>query len=279
LGQTLPLIRPAGRYALAIPDAGPLEDLGRATSSHDAYNRRWLRAMAPRAQLIVTISRFTKARLMRHLGLPGERIRVVNPIGGAEDVRSADGLFPAGEYFLALGNVEPRKNFPGLIAAYAALKKKRPEVPPLYIAGHAAWGQAEAEAAVARFRLGESVRFTGYLSDADRSAHLANCALFVSSSLYEGWGLPLFEALAHGRPAVYHAGSSQEEFARGMAMAADCGNPGELARAMESLWSDTRERERYLAALRTDFGKIRDYDLPGALRNVLAPLLGIDAGN
>lgn len=281
LGQNLPLIRPASRYAVAVPDAGPLEDLDRPASSHDAYNRRWLRAMAPRAELIVTISEFTKGRLIHHLGLPEGRIRVVKPIGRAGNAQAAGqgqpggGRFPEGEYFLALGNVEPRKNFPGLIAAYAALKERRLEVPPLYIAGHRAWGQDEAEAAVARYRLGDSVRFTGYLSDADRSAYLSHCTVFVSSSLYEGWGLPLFEALEHGKPAIYHAGSSQEEFARGFAMAVDCRNPGELAHALESLWSDSRERERYGAALRAGFGRVREYDLAGALREALAPLLGL----
>lgn len=289
LGQNLPRFRPATRYVLAIPDAGPLEDLGMVTSSYDPFNRRWLRSMAPRADAIVTISGFTKDRLAALLGIPPAGIRVVLPIrpaGLTESVAEvgrpgsapasaphATGSHPPGEYFLALGNVEPRKNFPGLIAAYAALKSRRADAPPLYIAGHKAWGAADAEAAVEKFGLAGSVRLTGYLSDADRRAHLAHCSVYVSSSLYEGWGLPLFEALSQGKPAIYHTGSSQEEFARGVAVAVDCRDPEAVSRAMETLWCDGGERERLRRAMASLFPRIQAYDLEGALNDALRPLL------
>lgn len=277
LGQSLPRFRPRARYAVAIPDAGPLEDLGRPASSHDAYNRRWLRRRAPSADRILAISAFTRSRLHDLLGYPADRIDVVLPIRprGLPEGRPAPGTgtHPPGDYFLSLGNVEPRKNYPGLIAAYAALRARRPDAPPLYIAGHAAWGRAEAEAAVEAHGLRDRVHFTGYLPDADRQAYLAHCRAYVSSSLYEGWGLPLFEALAMGKPAVYHAGTSQEEFARGLALAVDCRDPQALARALETLWIDTAERDRLRAALAAGFPRLLEYDLDGALRAALAPLL------
>jgi glycosyltransferase involved in cell wall biosynthesis len=282
LGQTLPRFRPGCRYALAVPDAGPLEDLGWPTSSHDAYNRAWLRRMAPQADAIVTISEFTKGRLGAHLGIPGDRIHVVQPIrpkrwaqvsGPGPASGASSGRHPEGDYFLSLGNVEPRKNFPGLIAAYALLKSRHPDVPPLYIAGHKAWGYAEAADAVARHGLQDSVHLTGYLSDADAKAHLAHCTVFVASSLYEGWGLPLFEALAYGKPAIYHEGSSQEEFARGAALAADCRDPARLASAMEMLWSSPSERARLQASATARSAELSGYDLEGSLRDALLPLL------
>ncbi|HKP98601.1 MAG TPA: glycosyltransferase family 1 protein [Fibrobacteria bacterium] len=281
LGQNLPRWRPAARYALAVPDAGPLEDLGWPTSSHDPRNRARLKRMVPQADAVLTISEFTKARLARLLPIPRDRIRVVLPIPPADRRRAeareasvpAAGNHPPGEYFLALGNVEPRKNFPGLIAAYAVLKNRRPDAPPLYIAGHKAWGYAETLAAVARHGLADSVHLTGYLSDADAKAHLAHCRVFVSSSLYEGWGLPLFEALSLGKPAIYHEGSSQAEFARGCALAVDCRDAEGLAGAMETLWRDGAERERLRASAAGLFPKILAYDLEGALRAALLPLL------
>ncbi len=291
LGQNLPWWRPAAKYALAIADAGPLEDLGWPTSSHDPYNRRWLRRMAPKADAIVAISEFTKARLISLLGLPADRIRVVRPIrplrwesgtgspGGVAAAPVAEGGpatggHPPGDYFLALGNIEPRKNFPGLIAAYALLKKKHPDAPPLYIAGHKAWGYGETASAIARHGLAASVRLTGYLSDADRRAYLVHCRVYVASSLYEGWGLPLFEALAEGKPAIYHAGSSQEEFARGSALAVDCRDPGRLAEAMETLWTDTAARDRLAADRAERFPGILTFDLEASLSAALRPLLG-----
>lgn len=295
LGQNLPFWRPSARYALAVPDAGPLENLGWATSSHDPYNCRWLKRMAPKADVIITLSEFTKSRLSFLLGIPGGRIHVVRPIrpaglvegSSAGEQRAASRQqsaperaavhepaprHPQGEYFLALGNLEPRKNFPGLVAAYAELKRRRPDAPPLYIAGHKAWGHAAVESAIADHGLGGSVRLPGYLSDADRRAYLANCLAFISSSRYEGWGLPLFEALSQGKPSVYHAGSSQEEFAKGMALAVDCGDSRALAAAMESLWTDGAVRRWLADALSRGFGAQSAYDLEGALERALLPL-------
>lgn len=278
LGQSLPRWRPACRYALAVPDAGPLEDLGWPTSSHDPYNRRWLKRMAPHAETIVTISEFTKARLVELLRIPRDRIRVALPVDPAlwRDApipSTGQGKHPKGEYFLSLGNIEPRKNFPGLIAAYAALKNRRPEAPPLYISGHKAWGYEDTLAAIAKHGLADSVHVTGYLSEADRSAHLSHCTVYVSSSLYEGWGLPLFEALAQGKPAIYQEGTSQEEFARGAALAVDCRDPVQLSSAMETLWSDAAERKRLQAAASGIRPGFQAYDLEDALRAALLPLL------
>jgi glycosyltransferase involved in cell wall biosynthesis len=276
LGWTLPLWRPRSRYGLLIADVGPLEDLGMAMSSHEEHNRRWLRRMPARADLILTNAEITRRRMTALLGIPGERIKVVRPIHRdwfADRNATGPGRPPAGPYFLAVGNVEPRKNFPGLIRAYAELRRRRPEVPPLFIAGHKAWGFAAAEEEAARLGVSDSVRFTGYLSDADRNAYLANCTVFISSSLYEGWGLPLFEALAFGRPAIYHKGSSQEEFANGLALSVDCGSASQLAGAMESLWSDPIAAAKSAEALRSGFPAVLDYDLEGALRAAVMPLL------
>lgn len=288
LGQTLPLWRPASRYALLIPDAGPLEDLGRPASSHDDYNRRWLTRMPAKADRILTIGQFSKERLMHLLGLPGERISIVKPIrrnaAPRPQERSSRVFPPRGSYLLAVGNVEPRKNFPGLIAAYSLLRSRqldwsrlsdrsRPEIPPLYIVGHKAWGYAEAADAARRHGVADQVHFTGFVSEGERETFLSGCAMFISSSLYEGWGLPLFEALTLGKPSIYHRGSSQEEFASGFALSVDCSDAAALAQAMERLLTDGGERARLEAALARDFGKVLDYDLEGALRQALLPLL------
>lgn len=278
LGMHLPAWRPASRYILAVPDAGPLEDLGWATSSHDPYNRIRLQRMAPKADAIVTLSDFARSRLSALLASPSDRIHVVRPVrpaglkigAAANGAGRIPGAHPPGAYFLALGNLEPRKNFPGLIAAYAGLYLRRPDVPPLYIAGHKAWGRAEVEAAVEAHGLAGRVHLTGYLSEPDRKAYLSHCLAFVSSSRYEGWGLPLFEALSQGKPSLYHAGSSQEEFARGMALAVDCGDPEALSRAMETLWTDMGERRRLEEALNRGFGAQLEYDIEAALASVIA---------
>lgn len=288
LGQTLPAWRPRSRYALMIPDAGPLEDLGWAASSHDGYNRRWLRAMPRKADRILTIGSFSKDRIHALAGVPLDRISVVKPIrppsfppGGARPhgftatpaAAPPTAPPPSGPYILAMGNVEPRKNYPGLIAAYARFRSRVPDAPMLCIVGHKAWGFPEAAAAARDHGVEDRVRFAGFVPEDSREAWLGGCSFFVASSLYEGWGLPLFEALAAGKPSIYHRGTSQDEFARGMALAVDCSDPERLAEALGRLWTDAGERFRLAAALAEGFARVLDYDLEGALRDALLPLL------
>ena len=117
------------------------------------------------------------------------------------------------------------------------------------------------------------MRFTGFVPEGSREAWIAGCVFYVSSSLYEGWGLPLFEAMAAGKPSIYHRGTSQDEFARGLALAVDCADPEGLAGALGRLWTDAGERFRLAAALAEGFPRVLDYDLEGALRDALMPLL------
>lgn len=282
MGQTLPLLRPSARYALLIPDAGPLENSGLTMSSHDDYNRRWLKRMAPKADGILTSTAFTREKLTLHLGIPERIIRVVRPIAKAEEKPHAKGTgrapsqgplgAPGGDYFLSIGNVEPRKNYPGLLEAYADLRRRRSDAPPLYIVGHKAWGFAEAEAAMLRLGLGNWVRFTGYIPASQLQAYLEGCTAYISSSLYEGWGLPLFEALALGKSALYHRDSCQDEFARGMALAVDCADRGRLSAGLEKLL-DPEERRKCRETLRAGFRAVQSYDLESELRSALLPLL------
>jgi glycosyltransferase involved in cell wall biosynthesis len=284
LGQTLPAWRPRSRYALMIPDAGPLEDLGRPASSHDEYNRRWLRAMPRKADRILTIGSFSRDRIHALAGIPLDRISVVKPIrppslapgageGSSGSTAAAAAAPPSHPYILSMGNVEPRKNHAGLIAAYARFRVRHPDAPELCIVGHKAWGYPAAAAAARAHGVEDRVRFAGFVPEASREAWIGGCAFYVSSSLYEGWGLPLFEALAAGKPSIYHRGSSQDEFARGMALAVDCADPDRLAEAMGRLWTDAGERFRLTAALAEGFRRVQEYDLEGALRDALLPLL------
>ena len=85
--------------------------------------------------------------------------------------------------------------------------------------------------------------------------------------------MPLFEALALGRPSIYHRDSSQNEFASDLALAVDCADPVQLAEALERLWSIPAENQKYLTAVQTGFSRVLDYDLEEALRVAVGPLL------
>jgi glycosyltransferase involved in cell wall biosynthesis len=113
------------------------------------------------------------------------------------------------EFALYVGNVEPRKNLIELVRAFDS-----PEVAalslPLVIAGRPAWNYAEA---IGVIESAANVIYLGFVSDADRIALMQNCSLFVFPSLYEGFGLPVLEAMAAGAPVVASRRGSLREVA------------------------------------------------------------------
>jgi glycosyltransferase involved in cell wall biosynthesis len=124
-----------------------------------------------------------------------------------EDVRRRHDL--PDRFVLALGTVEPRKNLPALLAAMRTV----PEL-PLILAGPSGWGPELGE-------LPPGSRSIGFVDEADKPALLAAATVLAYPSLWEGFGLPVLEAMTQGTPVVTSAGTSTEEVAGGAAVLVD----------------------------------------------------------
>jgi glycosyltransferase involved in cell wall biosynthesis len=178
----------------------------------DAFNRwtrGYSRVFVPRviraAARVIAVSEFTKRELVELLGLPAERVRVV-PNGVGEPF-VANGARAGGEYVLVVGTLEPRKNLPRLVQATRAVGLE------LRVAGSRGWGDLDVK--------GDGVRFLGFVPD-DELASLYRGALCVAyPSLYEGFGIPVLEALACGAPVVTSAATAMAEVADGAAVLVD----------------------------------------------------------
>lgn len=155
-------------------------------------------------------------------------------------------------YVLAVGNLEPRKNLPGLLRAFARLA---PEVPhDLVLVGAEGWLTGEIHATLDELRLGGRVRMTGFVEDADLPAWYGAADLFVYPSLYEGFGLPVLEAMACGAPVVTSNVSSLPEVAGDAALLVDPSDVDSIAEEMRrgltdaALALDLRRRGQLRAA-------------------------------
>jgi alpha-1,3-rhamnosyl/mannosyltransferase len=172
-----------------------------------------LRAGVRGADAVVAVSAFTRDELVGLLGVPVERIRVVP--NGVDAVFRPDGPSVEGDYVLAVGTLEPRKN---LAAAVEAARLAGVE---LRVAGAAGWGGIAAEG------------WVGEPSDEVLAALMRGARCLVYPSLYEGFGIPVLEAMACGTPVVTSRGGATEEVAGGAAVLVDPRDPASIAAGIE----------------------------------------------
>jgi glycosyltransferase involved in cell wall biosynthesis len=145
---------------------------------------------------------------------------------------------PTGEYILFLGTLEPRKNIDGLLAAYADLCARRPDTPPLKLAGGSVRGAETWREAIGRPPLLGRVTYHGYVADADRQRLYEGARLFVLPSFNEGFGLPVVEAMSLGVPVVASNRGALPEVCGGAALLVNPEQVCEISAAMERVLFD-----------------------------------------
>lgn len=160
-----------------------------------------LRQAVRTADAIVAVSAFTQSELGEALGVPAERVRVIG--NGVDSVFGADGPAEDGDYVLAVGTLEPRKN---LARAVEAGRLAGIEV---RVVGATGWGGIDVPG------------WVGRVDDEVLAALFRGARCLVFPSLYEGFGIPILEAMACGTPVVTSRGGATEEIAGGAAVLVD----------------------------------------------------------
>jgi glycosyltransferase involved in cell wall biosynthesis len=148
-------------------------------------------------------------------------------------------------YLLGLGTVEPRKDFPGLVAAFDQLAETHPDL-ELWLAGPRGWGESDLERAIAAAAHGDRVRRLGWVDDI--GPVLAGASVFVYPSRYEGFGFPPLEAMSAGVPVVATSVGSLPEVLGDAARLVPPGDPAALAAALDQVLTDEALRARLTAA-------------------------------
>jgi glycosyltransferase involved in cell wall biosynthesis len=206
-----------------VPLVVTVHDLAvfRRPEAFPPWTRTYSRVVVPRvvrtARIVAAVSEFTASELETLLRVPPERIRVVP--NAADPTFTEQGAREEGDYVLAVGTLEPRKNLARSVEAARGLGME------LRVAGARGWGRVEAH--------GEGVRWEGEVGD-ERLARLyrgAACVLYPS--LYEGFGIPILEAMACGAPVVTSRGGATEEVAGGAAVLVDPEDVASIAAGIE----------------------------------------------
>jgi glycosyltransferase involved in cell wall biosynthesis len=150
------------------------------------------------------------------------------------------------QYLLYLGTLEPRKNVPLLLRAFAEFSERHPEA-RLVIAGKTGWWFDEIFHTAEELKLEDRVIFTGYIDEADKPALMRGALLFVYPSLHEGFGIPVLEAMASGVPTIAGNRTSIPEIAGDGALLIDPESLSELSNALELLYTNPDARARLVA--------------------------------
>jgi glycosyltransferase involved in cell wall biosynthesis len=174
--------------------------------------RLTVRRTARLASHIITVSEFSRRDLIETYRIEPERITVTPEaapnhfapasVDEIERVRARYKI--PGDYILAVGSIQPRKNLSRLLAAYAGLLSARPgaKLPPLVLVGKRAWLYSETLRTVGELGLESKVIFTGYVPEADLPPLYTGALCFVYPSFFEGFGLPPLEAMKCGAPVI-----------------------------------------------------------------------------
>ena len=224
----------------------------RFPEAHAGLRALGMRALVPlavrRSDRVIVDSNSTREDLVTLLGTPAEKIDVA-PLG----VRAPSAARPVSERFaterrvlLSLSAKRPHKNLAALIEALALIPPERR--PLLMLPGYATWHEAELRERTRTLGVEDDVRWLGWLADDELEDLWSAADAFVFPSQYEGFGLPVLEAMVRGVPVACSNRSALPEVAGEAALLFDPDDPRQIAEAIERLLSDPGEAERLGAA-------------------------------
>lgn len=197
----------------------------------------WMGLALKAAQAIVAISEQTKQDAIKLFNVNPQKITVTYLAAGLSYGKEQPYVLPAGRLILAVGTLEPRKNIERLVIAFSQIKVAIPDS-KLILMGRWGWCREGIERAIAESPVKEDILIISDVKDAQKAAIYQQAAVLVFPSLYEGFGLPLLEAMALGVPVVAAQTSSIPEVVGDAALLIDPLSTVELAQAVIKILQD-----------------------------------------
>ena len=243
---TVPLAFCSSKRVTTIHDAIPYIYPEMSTTMERLVYNVWLPIAVKQIDAVITNSQHSKSDLMKHLKLTGSKVTVTQLAADSKfkilaEEEYAPILERAGverPYILFVGSVEPRKNVLRLLEAYHKVLKWSRRWQLVIVGGRNYWKTSRVAQKVEQLELQGQVKFTGFIPDKDLPAIYNGADLFCLPSLYEGFGLPVLEAMACGVPVITSNSSSLPEVAGEAAILIDPYNVDEIASAMERILKD-----------------------------------------
>jgi len=202
----------------------------------------WTRYAIEKSSQVIAVSKTTKRDILKEYGVNDTKVTIIyNGYSSEKTVLSPKGK-RAHPYFLYVGTIQPRKNIKFMISAFSQFIKTHPDH-QLIIAGKMGWLSEDVLPYVDTLGLNTSVLFPGYVSDEEKSNLYKNAAACILPSLYEGFGIPLLEAMSHACPVISSFKSSLPEVGGEACLYFDPNEIADLLEKMELIVTDQKIRK------------------------------------
>lgn len=225
-------------------------------TSHRWYWRHYSPLFARKAKQIYTVSNFSKYDISSRYGIDPAKIDVAyngaheeyKPLSIREREEVKKQFAEGCEYFVFAGALHPRKNIVNLLKAFVAFKKRFRSNMKLVIAGRLAWKYEEVTEMKENMPFKEDVKWVGYMNVDELSKVIGAAYVLVYPSLFEGFGIPILEALQCNVPAIVSNTSSMPEVAGDAALLVDPNDVQDIANKMEQIYKDENLRAKLITA-------------------------------
>lgn len=221
---------------------------------HRKHYEYYMPRFAKKANQIATVSEYSKKDIVEYLNVPEEKVDVVyngskpafKPLSFEEERAVRRQYSETAPYFLYLGSIHPRKNLVRLLKAFDQFKLKNSSPLKLLIAGRMAWQTGEVAELLKTMNYAKEVVFLGYVPEAELPRLVAAAFAMTYVSLFEGFGIPLLEALYCDVPSISSQTSSMPEVVGDAGLLADPYSVDSIALQMQRLWTEKGLRNQLI---------------------------------
>lgn len=227
---------------------------------NDLYQlTKWTEYSVKKAKKIITISNSSKNDIIKHYGIADENVNVVHlglkEISMDSSKKSLKEFGVDKKFILYVGTLQPRKNIVSLIKAFSILPNELKENYQLVIIGKKGWLYEDILRSPKMFGVEDKTLFLDYVNDEDLPSFYKNAEVFVLPSLYEGFGLPILEAMRYGCPVATSNVSSMPEAGGDAALYFDPNNIEDIEEKIERILTDRSLREKMIEKGNTHYKK------------------------
>lgn len=222
--------------------------------SHLSFFKKFTPKFISKAQSVITVSEFSKNDIIKNYQTEPNKIKVVYngvreifyPLSHESRELVRKKYSDSKEYFICVGSIHPRKNLINLLKAFSVFKKRMQSGMKLMIVGRLAWKYDSFLSSLENYKYKSDVILSGFVEDAELGNLIGAAYAMVYPSLFEGFGVPVLEALKCNVPVITSSGSAMEEVTKGKALYVDENSYSDIAEKMMILYKDENLRKKLI---------------------------------